>query len=175
MRTTRRKNWKSITALALAFATAAIFTATASAIGSAYVVDGDSAPNAAEIPYLSWGATADNLGLPFQSTRNGGPVFMNGKPDGYQPAAEQAGVAVAAKPDGYQPQLQGNQPLVIRDSPDGYQPQSKTVEVATVSASGDGFDRSDLWLGFGLGLILATAGAIALTMVRDHTKAAAHS
>ncbi len=161
---TRRKNWKSITALALALATAAIFTATASAHGSAYVVDGDSAPNAAsEIPYLSWGATADKLGpfnstsLAFQSTRNGGPVFMNGKPDGYQP------------------QLQGDQPLVIRDTPDGYQPQSKTVEVATVSASGSGFDRTDAVLGFGLGLILATAGAIALAMVRDHTRAAAHS
>ncbi len=146
MRTTRRKNWKSITALALAFATAAMFTTTA----AASVRDAGSSQQASEIPYLSWGATADDLGA-------------------------LKGAAGVAQPDGYQPQLQGDQPLVIRDTPDGYQPQSKTVEVATVSASGSGFDRSDLWLGFGLGLILATAGAIALTMVRDHTRAAAHS
>ena len=46
--------------------------------------------------------------------------------------------------------------------------ESKTVESATVSASSGGLDRGDLALGFGLGLILATAGAIALAMTRDH-------
>jgi hypothetical protein len=150
--------------------------------------------NASEISYLSWGATADDLGpftaaLANQSTRNGGPVFMNGVPDGYvgsgvkQDNLSSVGVTPTnlarayhpieqgvAQPDGFQPQLQGDEQVIIRDKPDGFQPQTKAVESATVSASSNGVDRGDLALGFGLGLILATAGAIALAMTRDRQR-----
>ncbi|HET9673854.1 MAG TPA: hypothetical protein VFP31_03525 [Gaiellaceae bacterium] len=206
MRSTRKNQRKALKALALGFATAAIFTTTASAQVRSEAVS----QSASEISYLSWGATADDLGpfaasLANQSTRDGGPVFMNGVPDGYvgsgvnlsdegvtptnlarsyhQPEqsilagegvtpgnlgrAYHTVVRGVQQPDGFQPQLQGDQPVIIRDRPDGFQPQTKTVESSTVSASSDGFDRGDLALGFGLGLILATACAIALAMTRD--------
>jgi hypothetical protein len=84
MRSTRKNQRKALKALALGFATAAIFTTTASAQVRSEAVS----QSAVETPYLSWGATADDLGpfeasLANQSTRDGGPVFMNGVPDGY--------------------------------------------------------------------------------------------
>ena len=117
MRWTRRNHRKALKALALALATSAVVAGTASA---AQVHDGGTmvtptfepitsvaqqyggqqaeisylswgataenmrpfATQQSEIAYLSWGATAENT-LPFQSTREGGPVFMNGLPDGY--------------------------------------------------------------------------------------------
>ena len=247
MRSTLKNQRKALTALALGFATAAIFATTASARLGTDMVPGQysadleaeqamiQAPHfsritsaaelyagqlepaaSSEIPYLSWGATADDLGpfkaqhvetpylswgataddlgpfktaLANQSTRDGGPVFMNGVPDGYvgsgveQQNLSSVGVTPTnlarayhpieqgvAQPDGYQPQLQGDQQVIIRDRPDGFQPQTKTVESATVSASSDGLDRGDLALGFGLGLILATAAAIAVAMTRDRQR-----
>src|SRR4249919_515079 len=106
MRWTRRNHRKALKALALALATSAVVAGTASA---AQVHDGGTivtptAAQQAEISYLSWGATAENMRpfatqqseiaylswgataentQPFQSTREGGPVFMNGLPDGY--------------------------------------------------------------------------------------------
>jgi hypothetical protein len=100
MRWTRRNHLK-VKALALSLATSAVVAGPASAM----VHDGGSlvtptfapitsvaqqyggtaelpAAQQAEISYLSWGATAENT-LPFQSTRDSGPVFMNGLPDGY--------------------------------------------------------------------------------------------
>jgi hypothetical protein len=235
MRSTRKNQRTALKALALGFATAAIFATTASAGVGTEITPGQysadleaemamiQAPSftaitspaelyagqlepgsstqvqaTSEIPYLSWGATADDLGpfeasLANQSTRDGGPVFMNGVPDGYvgsgveQQNLSGEGVTPTnlarayhsieqgvSQPDGFQPQLQGDQQVIIRDKPDGFQPQTKTVESATVSASSDGLDRGDLALGFGLGLILATACAIALAMTRDrqHTRMA---
>ena len=173
MRRTRNHR-KALTAMALGFATAALFTTTA----SAQVRSEAAGATSSEISYLSWGATADDLG-PFVQ----GVVDPTRLPDGgnydyrsdnsVAAAARNAGVGVAnvgvAKPDGYQPQLQGDQAVIIRDKPDGFQPQTKIVESATVSAS-SGLDRGDLALGFGLGLILATAGAIALAMTRDRQR-----
>ena len=195
MRWTRRNHRKALKALALALATSAVVAGTASA---AQVHDGGTmvtptfepitsvaqqyggtaelpAAQQAEISYLSWGATAENMRpfatqqseiaylswgataentRPFQSTREGGPVFMNGLPDGYQP------------------QLRGAQELVIRDTPDGYQPQTKDADVVSISADSSTLEAGDLALGFGLGLILATAGAIALAMSRGRERAA---
>jgi len=173
-----RNHRKALTAVALGFATAALFTTTASAQVRS------EAAGASEISYLSWGATADDLG-PFAQVA----VDPTRLPDGgnydyssdnsVAAAARNAGVGVAnvgvAKPDGYQPQLQGDQAVIIRDKPDGFQPQTK-IETASVSASSGSLDRGDLALGFGLGLILATAGAIALAMPRDRQRTGmAHS
>jgi hypothetical protein len=188
MLSTRRNQRKALKALALGVATAAIFATSASAQVRS------EAASASDVSYLSWGATADDLGpftasLANQSTRDGGPVFMNGVPDGYVGSgvaqANSSGEGVTptnlarayqpieqgvAQPDGYQPQLQGNEQLVIRGKPDGFQPQTKTVESAAVSSGSDSFDRGDLALGFGLGLILATACAIAVAMTRDRQR-----
>ena len=178
-----RNHRKALTAVALGFATAALFTTTASAQVRSEAVGATSsevsylswgataddlgpfaaaqAPSFSRItspaelllrpgrarpvgdPYLSWGATADDLG-PFQQT----VVDRTKLPDGGNydysrttpsPPRRNAGVGVAnvgvARPDGYQPQLQGDQPVIIRDKPDGFQPQTKIVESATVSAS----------------------------------------
>ena len=192
-----RNTRKALIALALGFATAALFTTTASAqvrseaAGASsseisYLSWGATADDLGpfavsaqpEISYLSWGATADDLG-PFKQT----VVDRTKLPDGgnydyssdnsVAAAARNAGVGVASvgveRPDGYQPQLQGDQQVIVRDKPDGFQPQTKIVESSTVSAS-SGLDRGDLALGFGLGLILATAGAIALAMTRDRQR-----
>ena len=185
MRWTRRNHWKGLKALALALATSAVVAGTA----SAQVHDGGTAelPAAqqAEISYLSWGATAENT-QPFQSTRDGGPVFMNGLPDGYVGSQTTQGgvtptnlarayvpqVQGVSNPDGYQPQLRGAQELVIRDTPDGFQPQTKDADVVSISADSSTLEAGDLALGFGLGLILATAGAIALAMSRGRERAA---
>jgi hypothetical protein len=170
MRSTRKNQRKALKALALGFATAAIFATTASA----------------QVRSEAAATSSVETQLANQSTRDGGPVFMSGVPDGYVGSGvEQANVSGegvtptnlarayqpieqgVARPDGFQPQLQGNEQLVIRGKPDGFQPQTKTVESASVSASSDSLDRGDLALGFGLGLILATACAIALSMTRD--------
>jgi hypothetical protein len=236
MRNTLKNQRKALTALALGFATAAIFaTAAAASIGTgptpgqyssdqeaeqelihaprfspitsaAELYAGQLEPAAAqsvEIPYLSWGATADDLG-PFAKSEAGRST-MAGIPEGDNYVANlvrsagvgaftqgnQSGEGVTptnlarayhpieqgvAQPDGYQPQLQGDQPLIVRDQPDGFQPQTKTVGRLTVSTSSDGLDRGDLALGFGLGLILAIACAIALTTTRDRQRTSmAHS
>ena len=241
MRTTLKNQRKALTALALGFATAAIFaTAAAASVGTAptpgqYSSDleaeqelihaprfsaitsaaelyaGQLEPAAAqsvEIPYLSWGATADDLGpfkpqtsisylswgataddlgpfviqrveIPYlswgataadvspftQGNLSGEGVTPTNLARAYHPIEQ--GVA---QPDGFQPQLQGDQPVIVRDKPDGFQPQTKTVGRLTVSTSSDSFDRGDLALGFGLGLILATACAIALATTRDRQR-----
>jgi hypothetical protein len=175
-----RNHRKALTAVALGFATAALFTTTASAQVRS------EAAGASEISYLSWGATADDLG-PFAQvavdpTRlPDGGNYDYGSDNSVAAAARNAGVGVGvanvgvAKPDGYQPQLQGDQAVIIRDKPDGFQPQTK-IETASVSASSGSLDRGDLALGFGLGLILATAAAIALAMTRDRQRTGmAHS
>jgi hypothetical protein len=65
--TPRKNNRKALKALALGFAAAAIFTTTASA-----KVMGVFPAQSAEISYLSWGATADDLG-PFAAQQ--APTF----------------------------------------------------------------------------------------------------
>jgi len=198
MRTTFKNQRKALTALALGFATAAIFaTAAAASVGTeptpgqyssdqeaeqelihaprfspitsaAELYAGQLEPAAAqsvEIPYLSWGATADDLGPFKQASQSGEGVTPTNLARAYHPIEQ--GVA---QPDGFQPQLQGDQPVIVRDKPDGFQPQTKTVGRLTVSTSSGSFDRGDLALGFGLGLILATACAIALAATRDRQR-----
>ena len=161
MRWTRRNHWKGLKALALALATSAVVAGTA----SAQVHDGGTAELPAaqqsEIAYLSWGATAENTRA-FQSTREGGPVFMNGLPDGYVGSQTTQGgvtptnlarayvpqVQGVSNPDGYQPQLRGAQELVIRDTPDGFQPQTKDADVVSISADSSTLEAGDLALGF---------------------------
>jgi hypothetical protein len=198
MRSTLKNQRKALTALALGFATAAIFaTAAAANIGTgptpgqyssdqeaeqelihaprfspitsaAELYAGQLEPAATasvEIPYLSWGATADDLGPFKQANQSAEGVTPTNLARAYHPIEQ--GVA---QPDGFQPQLQGDQPLIVRDKPDGFQPQTKTVGRLTVSTSSDGLDRGDLVLGFGLGLILAIACAIALATTRDRQR-----
>jgi len=198
MRSTLKNQRKALTALALGFATAAIFaTAAAASVGTeptpgqyssdqeaeqelihaprfspitsaAELYAGQLEPAAAqsvEIPYLSWGATADDLGPFKQASQSGEGVTPTNLARAYHPIEQ--GVA---QPDGFQPQLQGDQPVIVRDKPDGFQPQTKTVGRLTVSTSSGSFDRGDLALGFGLGLILATACAIALAATRDRQR-----
>ena len=109
------------------------------------------------------GVTAQHVetALANQSTRDSGPVFMNGVPDGYVGSGvEQQNLSG----EGVTPT---NLARAYHGDSVGPAFESKTVESATVSASSDSLDRSDLALGFGLGLILATACAIALAMTRD--------
>jgi hypothetical protein len=109
------------------------------------------------------GVTAQHVetALANQSTRDSGPVFMNGVPDGYVGSGvEQQNLSG----EGVTPTNLAR--AYHRDSV-GPAFESKTVESASVSASSDSLDRSDLALGFGLGLILATGCAIALAMTRD--------
>ena len=187
MRWMRRGNRKALKALVLSFAAMAILAGNANAV---QVTDGGSIDPSYEqgmATYLGLSATAQQK-LPFQSTRAGGPVFMNGLPDGYvgsettqggitptnlaRAYVPQVQVQGVSSPDGYQPQLRGAQELVIRDTPDGFQPQTKDADVVSVSAGSSSFETGDLALGFGLGLILATAGAIALAMSRGRERAA---
>lgn len=188
MRWTRKNHRKALKALALALATSAVVAGTASA---AQVHDGGTmvtrpfTAQQSEIAYLSWGATAENT-RPFQSTREGGPVFMNGLPDGYVGSQTTQGgitpmnlarayvprVRGVSNPDGYQPQLRGTEQLLIRGTPDGFQPQTKHADVVSISADSSRLEAGDLALGFGLGLILATAGAIALAMSRNRERVA---
>ena len=230
MRSTRKNQRKALVALALGFATAAVFATTASAgLGTgpipgqypdleaeqAMIEASSSSPStsAAEVDAGQLepasnrsGATADDLGhvkknvanrssvagipdgdnyvaslarsagvgvgvgvaaqhvetaLANQSTRDSGPVFMNGVPDGYVGSGvEQQNLSG----EGVTPT---NLARAYHGDSVGPAFESKTVESATVSASSDSLDRSDLALGFGLGLILATACAIALAMTRD--------
>lgn len=110
-----------------------------------------------------------------QSTRNGGPVFQSGLPDGYvgSGVALDEPAAGVAQPDGYQPQLRGEEALVIRDKPDGYQPQTRGAEVAVV-ATGDSIDWANIAFGFGLGLGLA-ALCVLMLLERGRARTAAHS
>ena len=204
MRSTLKNQRKALTALALGFATAAIFaTGAAANIGTGptpgqYSSDQEAeqelihaprfslitsaaelyagqlepaATESVEIPYLSWGATADDLGPFKQANQSVEGVTPTNLARAYHPIEQ--GVA---QPDGFQPQLQGDQPVIVRDKPDGFQPQTKTVGRLTVSTSSDSLDRGDLALGFGLGLILAIACAIALATTRDRQRTSmAHS
>jgi hypothetical protein len=170
MRSNRKNQRKALKALALGFATAAIFTTTASAQvrSMAGIPEGDNyvanlvrsagvgvAAQHVETPYLSITESLAN-----QSTRDGGPVFMNGVPDGY----------VGSGVERQNLSGEGVTPTNLARS----LPQAKAVESASVSASSDSVNRGDLALGFGLGLILATACAIAVAMTRDrqHTRMA---
>ena len=175
MRSTRKTQRKALTALALGFVFAAIFTTTASAQvrpmagipeGDNYVANlvrsagvGASA-QPVETPYLSITESLAN-----QSTRDGGPVFMNGVPDGYVGSGvEQQNLSgEGVTPTNLARAYHGDS----ESQGVGHAFESETVESASVSASSDSLDRSDLALGFGLGLILATACAIALAMTRD--------
>ena len=232
MRSTRKNQRKALVALALGFATAAIFATTASAgLGTgpipgqypdleaeqALIEASHSSPStsAAEVdagqlePASNQsGATADDHGhvkknvvnrssvagipdgdnyvahlarsadvgvaiaaqhvetaLANQSTRHGGPVFMNGVPDGYVGSGveQQNRSGEGITPTNLARAYHGDSESL------GVGPafESKTVESASVSASSDSLDSGDLALGFGLGLILATACAIALAMTRD--------
>jgi hypothetical protein len=226
MRSTGKNLRKAVTALALGFATAAIFTTTASArlgtdlVPGQYAADleaeqamiqapsfspitnaaelyaGELEPastQSAEISYLSWGATTDDLGpfketLANQSTRDGGLAWAHREP--VQSVLSGAGVtpldlARAARADhSAHPSVAGGtvgewQLSRTEAAKVGVGPafESKTVETATASASSDGLvDRGELAVGFGLGLILATACAIALALTRDrHRTRMAHS
>ena len=142
----RKGKRKILKAMALGFAAAAVFTGAASGAGSVI----------AEVPS---DYTADWL--------TPGGVTPTNLARAYEPRFE--GVA---RPDGYQPQLRGDEPLVIRDTPDGFMPQTRPSDVVSVSAGSDAYDRGDLAIGFGLGLILATACAAALLMTRNRIRMA---
>jgi hypothetical protein len=190
MRWIRRGNRKALKALVLSFAAMAILAGNANA---AQVHDGGSivptfesitsvaqqyggtaelpAAQQGEISYLSWGATAEHK-LPFQSTREGGPVFMNGLPDGY--------VGSESTPGGVTPTNLARpyiQPVVELG---GVTPTNLArayvqpgMELSASQVDGSSWLPSDdLALGFGLGLILATAGAIALAMSRGRERIA---
>ena len=163
MRSNRKNQRKALKALALGFATAAIFTTTASAQirSTAGIPEGDNyvanlvrsagvgaSAQPVQTPYLSITESLAN-----QSARDGGPVFMNGVPDGYVGSGvEQQNLSG-----------EGVTPTNLARAV----PQANAVESATVSASSDSVNRGDLALGFGLGLILAAACAIAVAMTRD--------
>ena len=210
---TRKNQRKALVALALGFATAAIFATTASAglgtgpIPGQYSADLEAeqamiqAPSFSritsaadlyagqlepaqsnEISYLSWGATADDLG-PFKPQKAISYLSWGATGDDRGPFVVQRvetpylswGATAADLSPFTQQNLSGegvtptNLARADRGGSDAAVPafESKTVESATVSASSGSVDRSDLALGFGLGLILATACAIALAMTRD--------
>jgi hypothetical protein len=146
----RRKAFRSPVLLALA--AAAIFAPAALA----------QPQDTKEIPYLSAG-----VGIT-RPAPGQGAVTPTDLARAYQ--APELGVS---RPDGYQPQLQGDQPIVVRDTPDGYQPQTRTVEAS--SASGSGIDADDMFRGFLLGVLLASAAALALSVVRRGPRTAAQS
>jgi hypothetical protein len=194
MRTTRKNQRKALVALALGFATAAIFATTASAKPA----------QSSEISYLSWGATADDLG-PFKAQKaisylswgatgdDRGPFVVQRVETPYlswgataadlSPFTQQNLSGGGVTPTNLARASHGDRESAVpaggtvgewQISPTeaakvGVGPafESKTVESASVSASSDSLERGDLALGFGLGLILATAGAIALAMTRD--------
>ena len=169
MRWMRRGNRKALKALVLSFAAMAILAGNANA---AQVTDGGSiVAQQEEASYLSVGATAEQT-LAFQSTREGGPVFMNGLPDGYVGSESTPGGVTPtnlARPYIQQAVVQGGVTptnLARAYVQPGMEP---TLSEAGGSSwvSGD-----DLALGFGLGLILATAGAIALAMSRNRERLA---
>jgi hypothetical protein len=132
-----------------------------------------------DIPYLSWG-----VGITRPAPDQGGVTPTNLARAYVAPAAEvnggvtptnlarsyEAPVQGVSQPDGFQPQLQGDQPIIVRDSPDGYQPQTRTVEAS--SASGSGYDTEDMFRGFLLGAALALAAALALSVVRGGLRTA---
>ena len=143
MRKTRKNQRKALKALALGFATAA----QSSRPG---IPEGDN--------YVANHVQSANGSLANQSTRDGGPVFMNGVPDGYVGSGvEQQNLSG-----------EGVTPTNLARSVS----QGKAVESATVSASSDSVNRGDLALGFAFGLILAAACAIAVAMtrVRQHIR-----
>jgi len=165
MRWTRRSNRKALKALALSFAASASFAGNATA---AQVHDGGSnVPSFTPILSVAqqYGGTAE-LPAAVQATSVG-----VSSPDGYQPQLV-AGVREVSNPDGYQPQLRGTDQLLIRGTPDGFQPQTKHADVVSISADSSRLEAGDLALGFWLGLILATAGAIALAMSRNRERMA---
>jgi hypothetical protein len=169
MRWMRRGNRKALKALVLSFAAMAILAGNANA---AQVHDGGSiVAEQNEVAYLSSSATAEQT-LAFQSTREGGPVFMNGLPDGYIGyRATQGGVTPTNLARPYiQPvvELGGVTPTNLARA--YVQPG---MEPSVSEAGGSSWvSGDDLALGFGLGLILATAGAIALAMSRDRGRMA---
>jgi hypothetical protein len=140
-------NHKALKALALSFAAAAIFSATASGnwvlgeVPSDFVADRLVEPPA--------GVTPTDLARAYE------PQFVG-----------------VPQPDGYLSRHGGDEPLITRDGPDGLLPQAPPVEVVTVSAASDGFDRDDVAIGFGLGLVLATACAAALAAGRGRLRMA---
>jgi hypothetical protein len=169
MRWTRRSNRKALKALVLSFAAMAIFAGNANA---AQVHDGGSiVAQQNEVSYLSASATAGQT-LAFQSTRDGGPVFMNGLPDGYVGSEHtQGGVTPTNLARPY------IEPVVVHG---GVTPTNLArayvqpgMEPSVSQAGGSSWiSGDDLALGFGLGLILATAGAIALAMSRGRERMA---
>ena len=104
---------------------------------------------------------------------------MNGVPDGYVGSASSRiscpnlGVTPTNLVRAYHPIEQASRSPHFQRScratsrsssataPDGFEPQTKSVESATGLGELAGVVRDDLALGFGLGLILATACAIA--------------
>jgi hypothetical protein len=152
-------NGKAMKALALSFAAAAIFTATASGKPTSEP-QVQSSPDSvlAEVPSdyaADWlvespaGVTPTDLARPYE------PQFVG-----------------VPQPDGYLSRHGGDEPLIMRDGPDGLLPQAPPAEVVTVSAGSDGFDRDDVAIGFGLGLVLATACAAALAAGRGRLRMA---
>ena len=153
MRSTRKNQRNALKPLALGFAPAAIFTTSAAAESSRPgIPEGDN--------YVANLVQSANGSLANQSTRDGGPVFMNGVPDGYVGSGvEQQNLSG-----------EGVTPTNLARSVS----QGKAVESATVSASSDSVNRGDLALGFAFGLILAAACASAGAIPRDrqHTRRA---
>jgi hypothetical protein len=140
-------NHKALKALALSFAAAAIFSATASGNWVLGEVPSDyAADRRVDAPA---GVTPTDLARAYE------PQFVG-----------------VPQPDGYLSRHGGDEPLITRDGPDGLLPQAPPADVVTVSAGSDGFDRDDVAIGFGLGLVLATACAAALAAGRGRLRMA---
>ena len=169
MRWRRRNNRKALKALVLSFAAMAIFAGNATA---AQVHDGGSiVAQQDEASYLSVGAAAEQK-LPYQSTREGGPVFMSGLPDGYVGSeTTQGGVTPTNLARAYvQPAVQQEGVTPTNLARAYVQPG---MEPSLAQAGGSSWlPGDDIALGFGLGLILATAGALALVMSRGRERVA---
>jgi hypothetical protein len=99
-----------------------------------------------EIPYLSWGV---GITRPAPATEQGGVTPSN------------LARAYVAPPAGYERLLRNVEPI---------QPQAPAVE--TSSASGSRFVSADLFRGFIVGVALALAAALALTVVRGGPRTA---
>ena len=189
MRSTRKNQRKALKALALGFATAAIFTTTASA-----QVRSEAASQRRRRDLVSQLGRDGRRPGPVRGAAGRDPVPERGRrPRGRQLRresradrrrrrqplrrrrhADEPGSGVS--PDRAGRRAAGRLPAAAAGRRTGDHPrQARRVPAAdqdrweaTVSASSDsGLDRGDLALGFGLGLILATACAIALAMTRD--------
>jgi hypothetical protein len=179
--------WRRLKLLAFALVSAAVFAGAASAKPDGAT---EKASQSAEIPYLSHGigisapveetaggVTPTNLARAY-APQNKGAVVQQAA-GGVTPTnlaraymSQYKGVAV---PDGFQqPQLRADERALIRDVPDGLRSEVRRAGSGTVYVANDrrSFELGDAALGFGLGLLIATCGAIAIVLTRRNMRMA---